>query len=361
MADIPHAMKACALTRYGHTDIVELPVPAPLPDEVLCKIHAVAICGSDPGIIGGRYEKMHWPPSFPFVLGHEWAGEVVALGENVDAFGIGDRVAGEGHCGCGQCENCKRGNYTICLNYGRRELGHRHYGHNDQGANAEFNAYRAKCLTKMPDSLEYAAGSLCDTGGAALHGVELGGITPGGSVAIYGAGPIGLCLLGMVRNMGADRIIAVGRGHRLRLAQSLGADVCIDFEKEDPPARVREITDGRGADEVFECSGSPSGPADAVNSARKGGTVVLIGMYDEAKVKPLPVLKIVNEQIRLVGSKANPNVSDKVVRMLNKGIVGWQSIVTHRMPLEKYAEALDIFVNRRDNVVKMVIEPWATT
>ncbi|MCC8190936.1 MAG: alcohol dehydrogenase catalytic domain-containing protein [Planctomycetes bacterium] len=357
MTSIPKTMKACVATEYGKTAITELPVPEPGPDEVLCRIRGIAICGSDPNILAGRLAHMHWPPSFPFVLGHEWAGEVAAVGKYIHDFQVGDRVAGEGHCGCGACDNCKRGDYTICLNYGRRELGHRHYGHNDPGANAEYNVYRAKSLTKMPDSLDFAAGTLCDTGGAALHGVELAGVTPGGTAVIYGPGPIGLCLLGIVRSMGPDRVIMVGRGPRLRVAGELGADVCIDFEKEDAPAAIRDLTGGRGADEVFECSGAPTGPRDAVHSVRKGGTVGLIGLYDESRVAPLPILKVVNDQIRIVGSKANPNVSAQVVRMLDKGTIGWQKIVTHRLPLDRYQEGLDIFINRKDNVVKVVIEP----
>ena len=358
MTAIPKTMKARVVTEYGKTAMAELPVPTPGPDEVLCKVRGIAICGSDPNILKGRYAKMHWPPSFPFVLGHEWSGEVAAVGSNVTNFKPGDRVAGEGHCGCGQCDNCKRGDYTICLNYGNRALGHRHYGHNDQGANAQYNVYRAKSLTRMPDSLDFAAGTLCDTGGAALHGVELSGVTPSGTAVIYGPGPIGLCLLGIIKSMGPDRVIMVGRGHRLQVAKELGADICIDFGKEDAPARIRELTGGRGADEVFECSGASNAPRDAVNSVRKGGTIGLIGMYDESTVEPMPILKIVNDQIRIVGSKANPNVSAKVVRMLDKKTIGWHKIVTHRMPLERYEEALDIFVNRKDNVVKVVIEPW---
>ncbi|MDR1519407.1 MAG: alcohol dehydrogenase catalytic domain-containing protein [Planctomycetota bacterium] len=359
MPSIPKTMRACVLEAYGKIGFRELAVPVPAPDEALCKIRAVAICGSDPKIMAGSQAKMNWPPAFPFVLGHEWAGEVAAVGEAVTGLKPGDRVAGEGHCGCGQCENCKKGDYTVCLNYGRRELGHRHYGHRDQGANAQYNAYRAKALARMPDSLDFAAGALCDTGGAALHGVELTGVTPGGVAVIYGPGPIGLCVLGIVKSMGSDQVIMVGRGHRLQTARELGADAIVDFSREDAPARILELTGGKGADEVFECSGAPAGPHDAVHSVRKGGRVALVGLYDDSAVKPLPLHKIVNEQIKIIGSKANPNVSDRVLKMLDKGVIGWRKIVSHRFPLDRYQEGVDLFVNRRDRVVKVVMEPWA--
>lgn len=357
MSALPKTMRACVMEAIGRTATVEMPVPEPLSDEVLCRIRAIAICGTDPEILHGERQRLNWPPYMPFVLGHEWAGEVVAVGSDVTELKVGDRVAGEGHCGCGQCENCMAGNYTICLNYGKKHTGHRHYGFVDRGANAEYNTYRAKSLTKIPDSLDFAAATLNDTAGVALHGIELVGVTPSGTAVIYGPGPIGLCALGIVKAMGADRVIMVGRRHRLQVARELGADICIDFEKEDPVARIMELTGGTGADEIFECSGAPETVPQSIRSVRKGGRISLIGFYDDSKIPEIPVSKIVNEEILMVGSKANPNVSAKVIRMLAKGVINSSKIISHRMPLEKYAEAMDIFVNRKDNVVKMVIEP----
>lgn len=359
MSAIPETMTACVLDSFGHTSMTTLPVPKPGPDEVLCKIHAIAICGSDPEVYLGHLQHVGWPSTLPFVLGHEWAGEVVALGPNVSNFKVGDRVAGEAHCGCGQCENCMKGDYTICLNYGKKETGHRHYGFIDQGANAQYNAYRTKTLTKIPDTLSYAAATLCDTAGVAMHGCDMADIGPGKTVVIFGPGPIGLCALGIAKEMGGDPVVMVGRGYRLQTAKELGADVCVNFEEGDPVEAIRELTGGKGADIVIECSGAPSAPEKCINSVRKGGTVVLLGFYkDQLKIET-PLTKIVNEQIKVVGSKANPNVSAKVIRLLDKGAIGWDKIVTHRMPLEKYADALDIFMNRKDNVVKMVVEPWS--
>ena len=139
--EIPDKMKAMELVAYDKLELREVPVPQPGPGEVLCRIKSVAICGSDPKLIHGGYKFANWPPSFPFIMGHEWAGQVVAIGEGVAGFQPGDRVAGEAHAGCGQCENCKQGHYTVCLNYGKDglnspvDLGHRHYGFNWQGAN----------------------------------------------------------------------------------------------------------------------------------------------------------------------------------------------------------------------------------
>ncbi len=360
MPDIPKTMKALVVHQFGQSLVTEVPVPAFGPDEVLLKIRGIAICGSDPHLVAGEWvNRNHWPPHLPFIFGHEWSGEVAAVGAGVTDLKVGDRVAGEGHCGCGQCENCKKGDYTICLNYGKQELGHRHYGHINPGANAQYGVFRAKALTKMPDTLDSIAGTMCDTVGVALHALELTGVTVGGTVTVIGPGPVGLCVLSLAKNMGAYRVVVVGRGHRLKTAGELGADVLVDFEKGDVPARIRELTDGKGADEVIECSGAPTGPRLAIDCTRKGGTVGLIGQYHESKAEPMSLAKIVNEQIRIIGSKANPNVAAKVLRLLDKGVVDWKRLITHRFPMERYNEGIDLFVNRRDNVVKVVIEPWS--
>ena len=116
---IPETMKAMTLVAYDKLQLATVPVPKPGPGEVLCRIKSVAICGSDPKMIHGDYAWTNWPPYYPFIMGHEWAGQIVALGEGVNDFKVGDRVAGEAHVGCGKCDNCKKGHYTVCLNYGK--------------------------------------------------------------------------------------------------------------------------------------------------------------------------------------------------------------------------------------------------
>ena len=124
---IPDKMKAMVLTGPGTWELQEVDVPVPGRGQVLCRIDAVAICGSDPEIIHGGLPGI-WPPSYPFIAGHEWAGTVAAVGPDVLDVEVGDRVAGEAHKGCGYCSNCLKGRYTLCLNYGKPETGHRHYG-----------------------------------------------------------------------------------------------------------------------------------------------------------------------------------------------------------------------------------------
>jgi L-iditol 2-dehydrogenase len=354
---IPKTMKACMLTAFNTFEMREVPVPEPETGEVLCRIRAVAICGTDPEIVTGIHSAKGWPPKFPFVMGHEWAGEVVKLGKGVTEFAVGDRVAGDAHKGCGSCRNCMEGNYTICLNYGKPDSGHRHYGFVSSGANCEYNAYSIKAVKKIPDNLSFVHASLVDTAGVALHGIKLIGISPAGTAAIYGPGPIGLCALQIVKGMGVEKVIMVGRGHRLRVAGEIGADETIDFEKEDPPRRIMEITAGRGADDVLECSGAAVTLQQSVHSAKKGGKIALIGFYNDKEVPFSSWTKIVLDEILIKGSRANPNVSEDVIRLFKKGILKGDRVVTHRFPLERYEEALDTFVHRRDGAIKVVVEP----
>lgn len=354
---IPKTMNACMLMAINTFAMRELPVPEPGPGEVLCRIRAVAICGTDPDIIRGKYVSKGWPPRYPFVMGHEWSGEVVRLGKGVTEFNLGDRVAGDAHRGCGSCRNCMEGNYTICLNYGKPETGHRHYGFTSPGANCEYNAYSVKAINKIPDTLSFAHASLVDTAGVALHAIKLIGITPGGTAAIYGPGPIGLCVMQIVKAMGAETVIMVGRRHRLKVAGTIGADGIIDFEHEDPPARIMEITQGRGADEVFECSGASMMLHQSVHSVKKGGKIALLGFYKDSEVSFSSWTKLVLDEILIKGSRANPNVSEDVIRFFRKGVLKGDHVVTHRFPLEKYEEALETFVERKDGAIKVVVEP----
>ncbi|GHV64781.1 alcohol dehydrogenase [Spirochaetia bacterium] len=354
---IPKTMKACLLTAYNKLEIAEVPTPEPGPDEVLCRIRAVAICGTDPEIIKGNHAKKNWPPVFPFILGHEWAGEVISAGERVTEYKAGDRVAGEAHRGCGTCANCMTGHYTLCLNYGKSETGHRHYGFMVSGANCEYNVYSPKALHKIPDNLSFAHASLLDTAGVALHGIDMIGVSSGGTAAIWGPGPIGLCALQMIKGMGAARVIVVGRRHRLQVAGELGADFLVDYEKEDPVKRVLEITGGRGVDEIQECSGGANVLGQCVAALRKGGKINLIGFYDDPKVIFPPLTNLVMNEITVTGSRANPNVSDRALNMFAAGIVKGDKLISHVFPLEQYEKALDIFSNRKDGAIKVVIEP----
>lgn len=360
--NIPKTMKAMTLVAYDELELAELPVPEPGPGEVLCRIKSVSICGSDPKMIHGGYAFANWPPYYPFVMGHEWAGQVVKTGSGVTEFKPGDRVAGEAHVGCGKCENCKRGHYTVCLNYGKDgkdgglDMGHRHYGFYWQGANAEYNVYKASALHRIPDNVSYDVASMCDCAGVAFHGVELAGVTPGGTSVVFGPGAIGLCAMMECKALGSGRVIMIGRSAKLQKAKELGADICIDFEKEDPVKRVLELTNGVGADEVMECSGAADSPMKACQMVKKTGSIAIIATYHAGDVL-IPANTVNFNEIKIVGSKANPNVSEEVLHFFSSGAIQGEKLITHTFPLEEYEKAVDIFEHKKDGSIKVVIHP----
>lgn len=354
--DIPKKAKACVLTEPGKFEIQTIDVPEPGYQEVLCKIRAVAICGSDPEIIRGDLAGS-WPPSYPFIAGHEWSGEVVKVGPGVANYKPGDRVAGEAHKGCGYCVNCLNGRYNLCLNYGNTETGHEHYGFIVNGAYAQYAKYSQKSVKHMPDNVSFQEAAMVDTVGVALHGAELSGITAGGNVVVIGPGPIGLSAMRVAKACGAAKVIVVGRGSRLASAEKLGADYIVDFTKQDVFEEVKRLTGGIGPDEVFECSGAKGTFQQAVRLVRRGGSVILLGVATDDVVEELPFKYVTHNEIKIYGSRANPNVSDKVLALMSSGQVRVKDMITHSFSLDAFADALDTFVKRKGDAVKVVILP----
>lgn len=349
--------KMNAVVSYGKNDfcIAEVEIPVPTDDEVLCRIKSVAICGSDPGLFSGHYASMGWPPSYPFIFGHEWTGEVIKTGKRVTSLRPGDRVAGEAHSGCGICRNCREGNYNLCLNYGNLQKGHRHYGFLVNGAYAQYGVFTAKSCTKIPDNVSYDDAALCDSAGTALQAVRLADIRQGETVAVYGPGPIGNLAMQIARTKGAH-VIVIGRGARLDACLADGADEVIDYEKHEPLERLAELTGGMGADAVIECAGTDTAIYNSVMSARKNGRVVLVSM-PKNKDLVMPVNTIVCNQIHVTGSRANPNCCPEILKLLAEGRIRTEHLITHRFPMTEMAEALDIFSKRKDGAVKVIVHP----
>src|SRR5262252_8496349 len=197
------------------------------------------------------------PPYGEFIFGHEYAGDVVAVGRAVDEFRVGDRVVVEAHMGCRRCENCVRGHYTACLNYGNARRGHRANGMTTNGGLAEYALNHINTLFRIPDNVSYEEAVVVMTSGSPLFGIQnAGGYVAGETVAVLGPGPIGLMALQLVKALGATRVILTGtRESRLAVGGQLGADVVVNSRRHDPVAAVMEATGGKGADLVIDCAG----------------------------------------------------------------------------------------------------------
>jgi L-iditol 2-dehydrogenase len=350
-------MRAAVLFGEGDMRLVDdYPVPQPGPGEVLIRVVSCAICGSDPKILAHGWPGH--PPYGQFIFGHEYAGIVAALGEGVDEFEVGERVAVEPHKGCGLCSNCRDGLYTTCLNYGNVAKGHRHYGFAYNGGYAEYATNHVNSVYRLPDEMNFDLSTLVTTAATSLYGIRrIGGIQAGETVVVSGPGAIGLMGVVMARLLGAGTIILTGtRAERLQVGQQLGADITVNVRQEDVAERIFQLTNGIGADVVLECAGSAQAAVDAVEYAKKNGRVALIGIYQEPA--PLNVNKIVQWNMTLAGSKAEGERSmAQALSLLCARQVDLSPLLTHTFPLNQIHEAFDTVIERRDGAIKVVVKP----
>jgi L-iditol 2-dehydrogenase len=352
---IPEKMKAAVLFGPNEMRVVEKKVPKPGWQEVLLKVEACAICGTDPKILAHGWQNQ--PPFGEYTPGHEYAGTIAALGEGVIGFSFGDRVAIEPHKGCGVCSNCLRGFYTVCFNYGNLSAGHRHYGFTTNGGYAEYVVNHINTLHRIPDTLNFEEATLMTTAGTAMYGItRVGGIEPGETVVVNGPGPIGLMAVQLVKQVGAGRVIITGtRDERLSLACELGADIPINIHKENVVKRVLELTQGIGADVVLECAGTSTALADAIEFTRKNGRIGLVGIYSEPVA--INAFKIAQWNITLAGSRAEGDRSlSKVAPLMGDGRIKARPLITHTFPLDQINEAFQTFINRIGGAIKVVIK-----
>src|SRR2546425_4397961 len=227
------------------------PVPEPGPGEVLLKVNVASICGTDVKIL---HRTLMGQPAGEFVMGHEYAGTVAGLGSGVDEFKVGDRVAVEVHKGCERCENCIRGWYTSCLNYGNLEKGHRAKGLTCDGGFAEYAVNHINTLYRLPENLTFEQACMVTTAASPLWAIDLmGGYLAGETVLVLGPGPIGLIAVQLCKALGAERVILSGtRDSRLEIGKQHGANFTINVRKEPLADRVREITGGKSEEHTSE-------------------------------------------------------------------------------------------------------------
>ncbi|MGH8952828.1 MAG: zinc-dependent alcohol dehydrogenase [Acidimicrobiia bacterium] len=338
-------MRAAVLRGWNDLAVEEVEVPEPAAGEVLVRVRACGLCGTDLKMVHGAFEKRGWPPSLPFVMGHEWSGEVVALGEGLDDLGLapGDKVVAENHIGCGRCPMCRRGRYNLCEKAGTP--GYKLYGHTAPGALAEFAVRPAQMLHKLPDSVSPLEGALVNQGSLTVHALRRVEFQSGSSVAVFGPGLLGLLAAAVASASGAAQIIMVGRGSRLDLAGKMGCDEVVDYEVEDPVEGVRSRTRGRGVDYVLDCTGNPDVPAQAIGAVRRGGRVALLGLTG-GKLSPIDIDLLTLDEVDVMGIRSSPNAYPAMIALMRSGKVDLSPLVTHVYPLDSVGEALAALESR---------------
>ncbi len=331
-------MKVVRLHGVGDLRLHEEPQPLPAPNETLLEVRAVGLCGSDLHWVAeggiGDAQLVH-----PLVLGHEFAATTES----------GERVAVDPAISCGQCEMCQKGNPNLCA-----QLLFAGHGTQD-GALREFLTWPTKCLHHLPDSLSDSDGAMLEPLGVALHAVDLGHIRAGMTVGVFGCGPIGLLILQLARLAGATPIIGTDRlVHRVEAAKALGAEHAFPAQAKDEIQEIRSVTGGRGVDAAFEVAGEQGAVDAAFATATPGGTVILAGIPEDDQTSfQASVARRKGLTIKMV--RRMKHTYPRAIRLVESGLIDVRSLVTHRFPLSKAAEAFD--VARRREGLKVVVEP----
>lgn len=339
-----------ALRWYARKDLryEDIPEPSPGPGQVKVKVNLAGICGTDlkeysngPGMIA--------TDKVPLVLGHEFVGKIAEVGEGVTDFKVGERVTALGYWYCGQCYFCKRGMYNICANAGFTGL-------TSDGCMAEYAVVPSYAAYKLPDSVSDELGALVEPLAVAFHAVQQGNVRTGDTVAIVGAGTIGLSVLLAARAAGASDIYVVDKVKRRgELALAMGATVFINPEDEDPEQRVKELTGGLGADVSLECVGIQVTAQLTQKLARSGGTTVIVGVFEAPA--SMDLFDLMFNQKTMVGSSIYVHEAETVIALLAAKRIDPRRLITAKVPLKDAVEmGFEKLLASKENNIKVLLQ-----
>lgn len=342
-------MEALLLKQYKQLELTKMPKPEIGPDEILVRVRACGICGSDVhGFDGSTGRRIP-----PLVMGHEAAGEVAAAGSNVHDLRRGDRVTFDSTIYCGQCFHCLRAEVNLCE---RREvLGVSPGPYRRHGAFAEYVAVPRRIVYRLPDSLTYEQAALIEAVSVAVHAVGLGPQNPQSAVVV-GTGMIGVLAVQALRAAGCNHLIAIDVDDaRLDQSVRLGATAAINSRTSDAAALVRDMTDGRGVELAVECVGATDPIRTAIACVRKGGAVTLVGNI--APTIELPLQEVVTRQIRLQGSCASSGEYPRSIELMASGVIQVDSLISAVAPLAEGPSWFDRLYRREGNLMKVILRP----
>jgi len=333
---------------YGGKDIriEDVPEPEIKENDVLIKVKAVGICGSELHAYEGISERR----KPPLIMGHEFSGEIEEIGKNVENLRKGDRVVVDPIIRCLKCDNCLNGRSNICENMHL-------IGLHTPGAFAEYIAVSSEKCYKIPSDLSFEEASMVEPMAVGVHATNLANMKINDYVAIIGTGVIGLCTLQAVKISGAGRIICSGlRESKLKLAEKIGANILINAKEKDPIEKVMELTNGKGIDIAFEAVGIQETVQQAIDMIKKGGSVIVIGML--AKKMELDMLDIVTKEKRIIGSYGYTPLDFKIaLKLISEKRVDVKSLITHVFPLKEILKGFETLSKNREETVKVIIKP----
>lgn len=343
-------MKALVLEEYNRLVYKEMPDPVAGPGDVLVKVEACGICGSDVhGLDGSTGRRIP-----PLIMGHEAAGTIEALGPGVEGWGAGERVTFDSTIYCGRCWHCRRGEINLCDN--RRVLGVSCGDYRQHGAFAEYVVVPARVLYRLPDAIGFEQATMVEALSIAMHGVSRITVQLNDTALVVGAGMIGLLAVQVLKAAGCGQLIAVDLvPERLELASRLGADVVVNPEKTDPKEEVLALTSGRGADIAVEVVGISAAIQAAVSGLRKGGSLVLIGNISP-KVD-LPLQAVVTRELSLYGSCASRGEYPACLDLIARRTVDVEALISASAPLADGASWFKRLYERETDLLKVILKP----
>ncbi|EJT99312.1 GroES-like protein [Dacryopinax primogenitus] len=346
-APLPSSMKALFYHKPEDYEVKQISTPQCGEEEVLVKVSACGVCGTDQHIHLGEFISQ-----FPLVPGHEVVGQIVQVGSRVmGGFKPGMRIVADNGSSCGKCFYCRRGQELLCEDFTSK-------GCTIQGGFAEYVAFHESKVYEIHNLSDIEA-TLVEPAACAVHGMDKLRPPVGCDVLLMGAGPTGLILAQLLKLNGAVRVVlAANKGKKMEIAKQLGcADVYVELDREDPAHQWEQLKKDNpyGFDVVIEATGVEKLANDAINYVRRGGTLMVYGVYDNKALVHWPPGKIFGDEITIIGSFAQTFCFPRAVAYLDSGKVNVKGMVTDIYPIDRFGEALDKMASR--NCLKIAITP----
>jgi 2-desacetyl-2-hydroxyethyl bacteriochlorophyllide A dehydrogenase len=323
-------MKAVVIEKPNEVSVKEVADPTPAPDQALIKVEACGICGTDIHVIRGEFA----PTRYPIIPGHEFCGEVVAVGGEVRNLKVGDFVAVDPSLFDGTCRQCRMGRFNLCEHWNAIGVG------SANGACAELVAVPAVNAFGLPTDIPRNWGALVEPLSCAVHGLDQVGIRAADDYLIYGAGTMGLLLGQLVKDSGAERLDIVDTNpKRHALAKRLGADRVA--------ASAAELDRPEGWDVVIDATGAVPAIEDGIRRVARGGTFLMFGVANADAKATISPFRVYNDEIRIIGSMAVLHSFERALALLAKGVIDSEAMITDRFSLDDYSKAIEAFLSGR--------------
>lgn len=340
-------MKALVLHAIRDIRLEDVEKPKIREDEVLIRVGACGICGTDIHFYRGE-----WKVKLPLIPGHEFSGVIEAVGSKVKIVKPGDHVVAEPNITCGECEYCRMSERNFfCKNL-------KAIGVDIDGAFAEYVKAPARNVYVIPKDMPLEEAALIEPLACCIRGLDNIGIRVGDTIAIVGTGPIGLLFVQLVKMWGAIKIYAMDiLDERLEIAKKLGADVTINPAKEDPKEVIFSETNGIGVDVAIEAVGNPKAIDTALSVVRRGGRLLIFGVAPQDAIWQVKPFELYDKELLVITSYRSPYTFQRAVKIASSGRISFKEILSHVFPLEKGSEAFKMLDERKPGITKVVLKP----